>query len=114
MQIFFEAAQPYLETIVLTIISMVAAMVAAALMEMRKRVLTWIESRTTKDQRELLEKLAGEGFAFAETLFRDAEGPQKLEAAMKYVSRRLSQRGLDITTEEIQAAIEKAVIEHNK
>lgn len=65
--------QPYLQTIVLTLLSLFATVATAAVLEARKRVLVWLESRTSNEQRELLHVLAGEAFSFAETVFKELE-----------------------------------------
>lgn len=109
-----EMIQPYLEEVVQILITIISMMIIAALAELRGRVLRWIDSRTTKEQRDLIYRIAGEAFSYAEQIFREAGGERKLEVAMQYVSRQLKRRGLDLTEEEIRAAIERAVLEYNE
>ncbi|WP_270166086.1 phage holin, LLH family [Paenibacillus sp. SYP-B4298] len=105
--------QPYLQTIVLAILSVLASVATAALFQARARMLRWLESRATNEQRELLHKLAGEAFAFAETVFREVGGPKKLEAAYGYLSTRLKEQGIELGQAELRSAIEKAVLDYN-
>ncbi|MMZ53660.1 Phage holin protein [compost metagenome] len=72
----------------------------------------WINARTTESQRVLLHKLAEEGFSLAKTVFKEADGPKKLQQALSYVTRQLQQRGIYLTDIEIQGAIEKAYLDY--
>lgn len=113
MQWLNEAAQPYLQDLVLALISLIATLIIAAMVELRKRVLTWIDSRTSNEQRELLHRMAEEAFSFAETVFKDAGRPQKLDAAYGYLSSRIKEMGITVTETEIRSIIEKAVLDYN-
>ncbi|MBJ6360444.1 phage holin, LLH family [Paenibacillus sp. GCM10012307] len=105
--------QPFLQTLVLTLLSLFATVATAVMLEARKRVLIWLDSRTTSEQRQLLHTLAGEAFSFAETVFNEVDGPKKLDAAYGYLSTRLKERGIELSQPEIRSAIEKAVLEYN-
>lgn len=108
-----EILQPYLNEVVQVLISIVLMVIVTMLVEVRKRVLSWLENRTTKEQRELLHKWAEEAFSFAETVFKDVGGPKKLDAAYGYLSSRLREKGIELTSTEIRGLIEKAVLEYN-
>jgi arginine repressor len=96
------------------LLGIISLLIIAAMVELRKRILKWIETRTTKEQRELLHKLAEEAFSYTETVFRDLKGKDKLDAAINYVSRAVKKKGIPLESYEIQAAIEKAVLQYNK
>ncbi|WP_051236805.1 phage holin [Paenibacillus pinihumi] len=107
-----ELIQPYVQSVLLGVLSLLTAIVTGALFEARKRVLLWLDTRTSNEQRELLHKLAGEAFSFAETVYKEAGGPAKLEQAYQYLSKRLQERGIELEHEDIRSAIEKAVLEY--
>ncbi|MBP1992103.1 phage holin, LLH family [Paenibacillus eucommiae] len=69
--------------------------------------------KTIQEQRELLHKIASEGFALAEQTFKQLGGEQKLSSAQDYVIRRLDAAGVQFSAMEIRAAIEKAVLDYN-
>ncbi|MFS1513410.1 phage holin, LLH family [Chengkuizengella sp. SCS-71B] len=108
-----ELIQPYLETIVFALISVISTLVVAALIELRNKVLFWIQSKTNKEQRELLLKISEEAFSYAEKVFYQSKGPEKLDAAYDYASSKLGSLGIQFTKDEIKATIEKAVLEYN-
>lgn len=109
----WEIIQPYVSDLVEVLLSIVLMLLVGALVELRRRTLKWIESRTNKEQRELLHRLAEEAFSFAETAYTQIGGARKLDAAYNYVSIRLQKLGLDIDKGDIRGAIEKAVLEYN-
>jgi LL-H family phage holin len=108
-EIIREAAS----TVVQVLITVLVSMLIGVLMSLRKRITDWIDTRKDKDMRELLHKVAEEGFAYVESTFRNLKGSPKLDEAISYVNRHLRDRGIQLSTQEIQAAIEKAVQEHN-
>jgi len=108
-----ELIQPYIETMLIALLSLISTLVVAALIELRNKVLTWVQSKTNKEQRELLQKISEEAFSYAEKVFMESGGPQKLEAAYAYVSSRLKELGVGFTGDEIKATIEKAVLDYN-
>jgi len=103
-----------LATTVQGLLGILTLVAIAAIAEGRKRVLKWIESRTTNEQRELLFKWSEEAFAYTETVFADLKGKYKLYAAISYVSRQAKAKGIPLEVYEIQAAIEKSVLSYNK
>jgi len=48
------------------LVSLLALLVLAVITELRKRVLGWIDARKSSAEREILYKLAQEGFALVE------------------------------------------------
>jgi len=103
-----------LNQVVLALISLLAAMVLAALTELRRRVLAWIDTHKNLAQRDLLNRLAEEAFAYVEQTMAGSASPDKLSAASIYLSRTLEARGIRVGPDEIRAAIERAVLAHNQ
>ncbi|MCZ8518902.1 phage holin [Paenibacillus caseinilyticus] len=109
-----ELVQPYLQTVLQALVSALALIVIAAVGGLRSKAEGWIETRTTVQQREKLHLIAKEGMALAEAVFKGAGGEAKLQEAEKYVLDHLADIGLNLTSTEIRAAIEKAVLEQKK
>ena len=105
--------QDFIGTISNGLLALAASIIVTLLFKMRDKATNWLNTRTTAAERELLHKTAVEGFAYAETVFRDYGGEEKLEQAMHYLDRRLIELGLTFNTMELRAAIEKAVLEYN-
>lgn len=110
MQPIVEAAQPYVTTIVTAIVGALAAVLLAAVGVIREKAVTYLDSKLDATQRELLHKVAGEAFAYAETVYKGAENQVKLAQAMEYAAQQLGRRGVQITPDEIRAAIEAAYL----
>lgn len=113
MQWFMEAAQPYLQTIFLALISLIASLVVAALVGLRKKVQTWVDNKASKEQREILHLLADEAFALVERLYKSEGSQTKLNEAKNYIYSRIKEQGINISDTEIRAVIEKSVLDYN-
>lgn len=72
-----------------------------------------IESRTSREQRELLRQLAKEAFSLVEKLYKSEHSQTKLEEATQYVYDRIKEYDLDVSETEIVVVIEKAVLNYN-
>ncbi|MGW8444270.1 phage holin, LLH family [Paenibacillus sp. S33] len=57
-----------------------------------------------------MHKIAGEGFAYAQTAFKQAGGERKLQEALQYASLTLSSQGIIVSQVELRSAIEKAYL----
>lgn len=105
--------QDFIGTVSNALLALAASVIVALLFKLRDKANLWLNRRTTAAERELLHKTAMEGFAYAETVFRDYRGVEKLEQAMHYLDRRMLELGLTFGTMELRAAVEKAVLEYN-
>jgi hypothetical protein len=105
--------QPYITGIIQALVGLLVTILIAAAVSLRQKINVWMESRTTAAQRESLHKFSLEAFAFAETVFKDSNGPDKLNAAYGYLYRRAKQYGIEISETEIKAIIEKSVLDFN-
>lgn len=108
-----EMFQPVVETVVNSLIGVLVLMVLAGYAKIKKKLDAWIEARTTAEQRQKLHLYAKEGMALAESAFKGLGGEKKLQEAEQYVLKHLKDIGLTLSSEEIRAAIEKAVLDHN-
>ncbi|WP_025684821.1 phage holin, LLH family [Paenibacillus maysiensis] len=113
MQTIIETVQPYVNTIVTAAAGVLTAFVLGGLNKLKTKVNVWLEARTTAAQREVIHKIAGEGFAFAQTAFKEAGGERKLQEALQYTTLRLAEQGITVSAVEIRSAIEKAYLEYN-
>ncbi|MCL6458489.1 MAG: hypothetical protein K6T85_10840 [Gorillibacterium sp.] len=105
--------QAFITYITNAFLALAATLIVAGVYKLRDRASAWLEARTTVAQRETLHRTAVEGFAYAETVFRDYGGEEKLQEAIQYLDRRLIELGLIFGSTEIRAAIEQAVLEYN-
>ncbi|WP_342426528.1 phage holin, LLH family [Paenibacillus sp. FSL L8-0158] len=112
MQTIIETVQPYVNTIVTAAAGVLTAFVLGGLNKLKTKVNVWLEARTTAAQREVIHKIAGEGFSFAQTAFKEAGGERKLQEALQYTTLSLAEQGITVSTVEIRSAIEKAYLEY--
>lgn len=110
MQPIVEAAQPYITTVVTAIVGALAAVLLAAVGAVKSKAVSYFESKLDATQRELLHKVADEGYAYAETVYRSEESQIKLAQALEYATQHLGRRGIKVTPAEIRAAIEAAYL----
>lgn len=113
MQWLIEAAGPAMEKVIVALIYLIATLVLAALVELRQKVLKWIKSRTSTEQRKLLQRLAEEAFSLVEKLYKSEHAQTKLDEAKRYIHNRIEEHDLNVTETEITAVIEKAVLDYN-
>ncbi|MBE0340901.1 hypothetical protein E4V51_06375 [Paenibacillus sp. 28ISP30-2] len=111
-QTIIENIQPYVNTIVTAAAGVLTAFVLGGLNKLKTKVNVWLEARTTAAQREVIHKIAGEGFAFAQTAFKEAGGERKLQEALQYASLTLTSQGIVVSKVELRSAIEKAYLEY--
>ncbi|MGM1023404.1 MAG: phage holin, LLH family [Bacillota bacterium] len=112
MQTLIEGVQPYVTTIATAAIGVLTTFILAGLNTVKGKVNAWLEARTTATQREVIHKIAGEGFAFAQTAFKQAGGERKLQEALQYASLTLTSQGIAVSQVELRSAIEKAYLEY--
>ncbi|MGR6763223.1 phage holin, LLH family [Paenibacillus sp. T2-29] len=112
MQTIIETVQPYVNTIVTAAAGVLTAFVLGGLNKLKTKVNVWLEARTTAAQREVIHKIAGEAFALAQTVFKEAGGERKLQEALQYASLTLSSQGIVVSQVELKSAIEKAYLEY--
>lgn len=114
MQPIIEQIQPYVSTIVLAVVGLLAYVISGAINVVKVKAGAYFDAKLTAAQRELLHRIAGEAYAYAETAFKNAGGPAKLEEALKYASEQLKKRGINISNIELQSAIEKVWLDFSR
>ncbi|MNW60256.1 Phage holin protein [compost metagenome] len=105
-QEIWEAVQPLFSEIVKDLIGAGAVLLVVLYGMFKTKLFSYIKN-------EMLHKVASEAFAYAETQFKDAKGTAKMNQAFIYTSEKLGKIGIKVTPDEINAAIEKAVLEYN-
>lgn len=76
------------------------------------KVRPWLDVRLTATQRELIDRIARDGYAWVELNFAGT-GREKFEKACEWLSTKLAHIGVKIPAEEIEAAVQKAWEEFN-
>lgn len=109
-----DQAQPYISSIVVAIIGLLATVIIGAVNKLKKKASDYFDANLSVKQRELLHKVASEAFAYAETMYKEYNGDDKMKEAYSYVSEKLGDAGLSISPQEIRAAIEKAWVDNKK
>jgi hypothetical protein len=109
-----EQLNQHIAELILTVAGILAILARNWLKELKLKALAYLEQRTNAEQRKLLAILGKEAFSFAETVYRELKGSQKMEKAAGYLEERAKALGLSITTAEAQAAIEAAWIDAGK
>lgn len=65
------------------------------------------EARLDNEQRDLIERIAKDAYAWVEKNYPDA-GPQKFHEAVTYLASKLGLIGIKIRPEEVEAAVQRA------
>lgn len=79
------------------------------LRKLKGRMEAFYDAHTTTQQRALLGQIGREAFAFAETVYREYDGPAKMNEAIKYLLDAGSKLGLqEISLTDARAVIESA------
>ncbi|MBE3555564.1 MAG: hypothetical protein IMW91_00570 [Firmicutes bacterium] len=103
--------QPLIDNVVYELVSLfVAAILGVAVPWLRQLV----NSHLSQSAQSLINEIADEAYAFAEQVYGDLNGSEKLSHAMNYAIGKLNRLGLSITPEELRAAIERAWLAHNR
>ncbi|WEG18466.1 phage holin, LLH family [Alkalihalophilus pseudofirmus] len=110
---FLETLSPFLQDIVLALVGLITTLIIAVAVELRKRVLTWIDNRNSIRTQEILHTLAEQSFHLIEAKMKESSSTEKLNEAIYYVSKRAEARGINISTDEVRAEIERVVRELN-
>lgn len=97
--------------VVKALIGIATTLILFGLSRLQLKVNAWIDKQKVVKDREMLHKIASEGFAIAEQTLSGSHA--KYNAAFSYTSEMLGKAGVRITGEEIRAAVEKAVLDYN-
>lgn len=97
--------------VVKALIGIATTLILFGLSQLQIKVNAWIEKQKVVKDRELLHKIASEGFAIAEQTLTGSNA--KFNAAFSYTSEMLGKAGVKISPDEMRAAVEKAVLDYN-
>lgn len=113
MEQIWNDISPLVSSILLELIKLLVLVVLGGFGYLQIKAKASIDTIKNKAQREILHKLANEGFAHAETYFNSESGQIKLNKALSYVSSRLGELKIELSLDEVRAAVEKACLEYN-
>ncbi|MNO34247.1 hypothetical protein D3C76_242780 [compost metagenome] len=74
MQTIIDQAQTYITAIALAVVGVLATVILRAIALLQQKANSLFDARLSVSQRELLYKIASEGFAFAQTVYKDLGG----------------------------------------
>lgn len=107
----YELLQPFINDIIVAIAGLFTVITLAIFTELRKRILTWIDSRNDLRHQEYLKFIADQAFGYVEMTMKDAQSQTKINEAIRFVSKNLEKKKIQMSDEEIRASIEKAILE---
>jgi len=103
----------YVARIVLTAIGLaVLALLTLLWWAWTSKVRPWLDVRLTATQREIIERLARDAYAWVEKNWPGI-GRDKFEKACEWLSLKLGRIGMKIPAEEVEAAVQRAWEEFN-
>lgn len=109
-----EHINQYVTQVILALFGLLTVLVKMWLESLKKKAEAYYEARTTTEQRTTLALLGKEAFSFAETVYRELKGPDKLAEATKYLEKKAAVVGIKVTFEEARAAVEAAWLEDKR
>jgi LL-H family phage holin len=102
-----------LAPVMLALVSAAASVAIVVIANAKTGIINWLHSHATAKQQAVIDAIAKEAFAYAEKR-AEGQGAEKLNKAAVYMSNELQQRGIDITSNQLHAAIQSAWMEFNK
>lgn len=116
MKELMDSIQPQLIQIIELIIGALVTLILGGLAMLQPKIKVWLATRATESQRNIIQKIAAEAYAYAEKEYKDqtSSSSLKLNAAFSYAAEVLGKAGIKITADEIKGAIEKAVQDYKK
>ncbi len=96
----------FINKIAADLVTVIVSVLLVLYAMLKTRIFSWIKN-------EMIRKAAEEGFALVEQRFTDAFKEDKFDRAFAYTSEKLTRWKIKIPDKEIEAAIEKAVVDYN-
>ncbi|HOV79346.1 MAG TPA: phage holin, LLH family [Bacillota bacterium] len=109
-----EQVNHYVTEVILALLALLAVLAKGWLNSLKKKAEAYFEARTTTEQRQILALLGKEAFSFAETVYKELKGPEKLAEAVKYLLDKAEAAGIKVTVEEARAVVEAAWLEDKR
>ncbi|TEB13346.1 phage holin [Pelotomaculum propionicicum] len=109
-----ETINQYAIEIILAVLALLTVLVKGWLNTLKQKAEAYFEAKTTSEQRSVLALLGKEAFSFAETVYKELDGPAKLARAVEYVEQKAQEAGITVAAEEIRAVVEAAWLEDKR
>jgi len=110
-EILALAINEFLPTIIYIIAGILFTYIGMAVRKYLPIVIKFIKAHTTVAQQKLIEQLGKKAFVFAETVFKEKKGNEKLHEAVSYFEKHLDSHGLgavNLSYNMVRNAIEQA------
>lgn len=109
-----EQVSQYVAQVLLALMALLTVLIKIWLEGLKRKAEAYYEARTTAEQRQTLALLGKEAFSFAEAVYRELDGPGKLERAVEYVELKAAAAGIRVPAEEIRAVVEAAWLDKKR
>lgn len=106
--------EPFAKEIIVAIISVLTAGVSTLVGVVVRFVLTKIASVKNANNRDILERIARDAYALVKQTMEKEKNQDKIAHAIQYVSDTLKNYKINMTPQEIRAAIEKVVVDNKR
>lgn len=106
-----DILMPYISEGLTILIQIAVLALFYGLYLLRDRVKQYISAHLDAKQAEMVSLLGKEAYAFAETVYSELQGPDKLSHALDYFEQQAKSRGIPFDATAARAAIEKAWLE---
>ncbi|MNB67128.1 hypothetical protein D3C75_136120 [compost metagenome] len=105
-----EVVLPIVKTVVLGLLTVILAGLGVFFKQQASKFKNYLETQALKNKQNLLWQVAQEAYARAEAAVYSADATEKKSIAYGYAAKKLSEQGIDVTADEIQAKIQEAWI----
>jgi hypothetical protein len=107
-QIIYQSLGQLLSVLIYVAVFTLISYVGVVFRRLFPVVNTWLEANTSAAQQKLIKELGQQAFVYAETVFRDKNGADKLHEALAYFNKNMSKYGIELPYENIRNAVEQA------
>jgi ketosteroid isomerase-like protein len=100
----------YVDKVVLDIVSLAVVVLLSYGAKAVQKAKSYFESKTTESNRQLLQMIAHDTVLFMEQQWKTLDGPAKFSQAVQHAAQVLQHHGLNVNTQDLQAAIQGAYV----
>jgi hypothetical protein len=100
----------YVDKVALDLISLAVVILMGYAVKAIQKAKVYFESKTRKSNRQLLQMIAQDTVLYVEQHWKPLDGPSKFSQAVQHAVQVLNQHGLNINTQDLQAAIQGAYV----
>ena len=105
MQLFGQLLSGFAYVLVIALVSYVGVLFR----KLQPKINIWLDANTSAAQQKLIKELGHQAFVYAETVFRDKNGSDKLHEALSFFNKNMDKYGLpNLSYEVIRNTIERA------